>query len=588
MSSALLIRLRPTGPWRFGPSDGAPDRVDSLYRSDRLYSAVCHALADLGLLGEWLETSAASAQPAAIFSSLFPFQGDTHFAPPPETIWPPATASLRSPSQVFLSRVRWRSVKFVPLPVIEALLTGTQIQADQWIADADCGCLLRRDRPQSSPFRIAVRSRATVDRVTGASFDAHKLACVEFEPGAGLWGVVVFAARETAARWRAPLEAAFRLLGDSGFGGQRSAGWGQAPDPELVAGDWPALLMPKLARATAAGNGTLSSLHWLLSLYSPAETDDVNWLEGKYRLVLRNGRVESRTAQSGAFKKPVRMVGEGSVLSARKIVGRAVDVSPDGFAHPVYRSGFALALQLPVVQVIETPPAGQAKEEPTESSAILAEALASAEAEAARLRTEEQVGKPESTLQEVAATGEPAAPAEAETPQATVEQPLVETSAQPEEPEAVAPAPAAIEKQPHSQAEAEPAEAQLAEAQAAAHQVETAAETVDSGQPPIEEEEPGALPADLKATAELPEAEPPSPEMELAPAAPLEAAAEIPEASATPEPPEPLPATSTAAPDTTNLAAPAPETAEAGHTSEPERGPAEPAAPKPEDADHEI
>ena len=114
----------------------------------------------------------------------------------------------------------------------------------------------------------------------------------------------------------------------------------------------------------------------------------MNWTEGKYSLLLRGGRVESK-AGSGALKKPVRMVSEGSVLSASHIFGRAVDVAPDDFPHPVYRAGFALAVQLPVIQAIETP-APPPEEEPSEKSEILAEALASAEAEAARLEKEAQ------------------------------------------------------------------------------------------------------------------------------------------------------------------------------------------------------
>jgi hypothetical protein len=42
------------------------------------------------------------------------------------------------------------------------------------------------------------------------------------------------------------------------------------------------------------------------------------------------------------------MISEGSVIAARaEPTGTAVDVAPDGFPHPVYRSGFALALKLP-------------------------------------------------------------------------------------------------------------------------------------------------------------------------------------------------------------------------------------------------
>jgi CRISPR type III-A-associated RAMP protein Csm4 len=376
MSPALLIRLRPAGPWRYGPGDGAHDRVDSLFRSDRLYSAVCHAMLQLGFLEEWLDATARSAQPAVVLSSLFPFQGDTLFVPAPETIWPPAPAALRTPSPVFLTKVRWRAAKFVPMAVVETLLMGMPLQADQWIADAESGCLLRRDRPQSSPFRLATRARVPVDRLTGVSGEPHKAACVEFEQGAGLWTVVLFASAGAASNWTERLTAAFRFLCDTGFGGSRSAGWGQAGSPEISEGNWPGILLPKLERAKTAEPP--SSLHWLLSVYSPADSDVVEWGEGRYTLVLRGGRVESK-AGCGAEKKTVRMVTEGSVLSAAApIYGRAVDVAPDGFAHPVYRAGFALALRLPVIHIVDAP-----DPEPVvgEMDAALAAALAAAEEE---------------------------------------------------------------------------------------------------------------------------------------------------------------------------------------------------------------
>jgi hypothetical protein len=42
------------------------------------------------------------------------------------------------------------------------------------------------------------------------------------------------------------------------------------------------------------------------------------------------------------------MVAEGSVLLALgPLNGSAADVAPEGFAHPVYRAGFAVAIPLP-------------------------------------------------------------------------------------------------------------------------------------------------------------------------------------------------------------------------------------------------
>jgi hypothetical protein len=43
------------------------------------------------------------------------------------------------------------------------------------------------------------------------------------------------------------------------------------------------------------------------------------------------------------------MVAEGSVLvAAAEPRGMAPDVAPGGFAHPVYRAGFAVAVPIPL------------------------------------------------------------------------------------------------------------------------------------------------------------------------------------------------------------------------------------------------
>ena len=87
--------------------------------------------------------------------------------------------------------------------------------------------------------------------------------------------------------------------------------------------------------------------HWLLSLFTPAPGDSVDWGRGNYAVLARSGRVDS-PAGSGELKKEIQMVAEGSVLcAATPPRGSAADVAPDGFAHPVFRAGFALAIPLP-------------------------------------------------------------------------------------------------------------------------------------------------------------------------------------------------------------------------------------------------
>ena len=89
--------------------------------------------------------------------------------------------------------------------------------------------------------------------------------------------------------------------------------------------------------------------HWMLSLFTPAAADAVDWARGNYTVLARGGRVDSPSG-SGELKKQIQMVAEGSVIYADGVpLGAAPDVAPDGFAHPVFRAGFALTIPLPEV-----------------------------------------------------------------------------------------------------------------------------------------------------------------------------------------------------------------------------------------------
>jgi CRISPR type III-A-associated RAMP protein Csm4 len=326
MPSGLLIRLRPAGPWRIGPDSGDRDRVDRIYHSDSLYSAVSSAMSRLDMLDQWLEATARASEPAVRFSSCFPYQGDTLLVVPPRNLWPPPPSS----------KVRWKGARFVPLSVVESLAAGKALSEDGWVIDGPSECLLPFSTPPSSgPFRVSVRSSAAVDR-EGESVATHSTACLEFTPGSGLWCAVHFDTSASQERWTGPLTAAFRLLSDSGFGGKRSQGWGRAEMPEISEG----------GIEIHGGAKRDDDAYWLLSLFHPAASDAVEWSQGNYTLTTRGGRVES-DARWGDFKKQTRMVAEGSVLVASaEPRGSAADVAPEGFPHPVYRAGFALAIRI--------------------------------------------------------------------------------------------------------------------------------------------------------------------------------------------------------------------------------------------------
>jgi CRISPR type III-A-associated RAMP protein Csm4 len=329
MNPGLVVKLRPSGAWRIGPDSGARNAVDVVYHSDALYAAVTSALAWFGERDAWLEATARAACPAVRFSSCFPSVDEVEFIVPPRTLWPPTSPAL------IAARVRWKSARFVPLGVVQALLRGEGLDENRWTVDGVSGCLIPSGRP--GPFRTGLRAGAAVDRLTGAT-DRHVVACLEFRPGAGLWTLVSFSDETARDRWAEPVRAAFRYLADSGFGGERSRGWGRTAPPEFIDGLLPDMILP------FAGAG---SSYWLLSLFSPAAHDQVDWSRGDYTVVKRAGRIES-PARWGDMKKQLHMVAEGSVLAAgAALAGAAPDVAPDGFPHPVFRAGFAVAIPLP-------------------------------------------------------------------------------------------------------------------------------------------------------------------------------------------------------------------------------------------------
>lgn len=299
--------------------------MDRIAHSDTLFAAVSNAMLRLGSFDDWL--TAARAGDVRL-SSAFPFQGKTLFVAPPRTLWPPPPSA----------RLRWRGARLAPVSFIADLMADKPVDENRWRVDGASECLVPADRPGPGPTRVSVRTSAAVDRLTGVT-TSHSAACLEFAPGAGMWLAVSFSGDDAALRWSHSVKAAVRLLADTGIGGERSRGWGGFETPEFRDGVFPDLLVPKPDEA-------LEPAWWLLSLFQPSDNESVDWSRGRYDVLTRSGRVES-AAGWGAVKKSSRMVVEGSVLlSDFPLKGALQDVAPDGFEHPVFRSGMAFALPI--------------------------------------------------------------------------------------------------------------------------------------------------------------------------------------------------------------------------------------------------
>jgi hypothetical protein len=278
-------------------------------------------------------------------------------------------------------------------------------------------------------------------------------------------------------------------------------------------------LLPKLGRflrnapPSALENGS-AALYWLLSLYSPAAADKIDWSGGNYSLTLRGGRVESHSGP-GAAKKDVRMVNEGCVLAAgEEPVGAAVDVAPEGFAHPVYRSGLAMALRLPVVEVQSKP-----IEEPSTEEAVVEE-ISTSVLEIIEPTTEEPAAAP----------AEPEAPASPPLPVEELNPPSPPEQEAPLEESVAEPAEAAVEQTPpleHS-ADAETPNPEIREPEAPVSPPPPVEElnppSPPEQEPPLEESAPKPAEAAVEhsADAETPGPEIREPEAPVSPPPPIE------------------------------------------------------------------
>lgn len=190
----------------------------------------------------------------------------------------------------------------------------------------------KKERPMEAVMRQTVFAsqtapRVTVDRVSSASnlFQSER---VFFNAGCGLWFGAV-AVGQTFS-----LSELLTVLGDSGLGGERTAGYGHftwQPKGEL----------PLNAPQSAA---------YLLSRWHP-KADEVTLLPNSaYKLEAVEGWLRTPENAAAQRRKRVWLVNEGSLIAGNP-QGGAVDVRPEYDAksgetipHPVYRPGFALAL----------------------------------------------------------------------------------------------------------------------------------------------------------------------------------------------------------------------------------------------------
>ena len=301
--------------------------------ADTLFSALCvmwrelygkEALEDL-----LLQFTDSAQQPKPFhLTSAFPVAGAVRFFPRPCVAIP-----TKAPKAL-------RRVQFVSENIFKQIVQGAAPEfsagdclngGETWLDAGERRAL----QPWATSegivlWRKQVVPRVTLDRLTSAS---------------SIWrcGSVVFAEShtgETAGLWfaaqvrddvKARFEAALRLLGDAGLGGERSAGYG--------------LFSFKALSANALPSAAQTEHFITLSPCAPADgTETGALLQGaqvSYELLPRRGWVGSVEA-GNLRRKQVWMLREGAVLrGAPRFAGRLALVTPELSTHPVWRYGWA-------------------------------------------------------------------------------------------------------------------------------------------------------------------------------------------------------------------------------------------------------
>lgn len=320
----------------FGRHGIGLEETEETLPSDSLASALINAFAVMGEASEVLE-ALRGPNPCFVLSSLFPYGpegpeggGRRLYAVPR----PLTSPKVKSVAELQKSGKDLKKIRYLEPRDALRWLDDAPFSADE--LEAVMGRARRLARPYDAEFfegwtAVSVRPRVALDRISQNSA-VWWCSVVHFRERAGLYGLV----RVTDNTWRDRLEAAFRLLGDLGLGGERTYGLGSFRFHGLIplAEAWPEIkTMKKACR------------YLLLSRYAPAaqELGGLGAALQAWDLEESRGFVVSGRSTTTLKRKRLWFLSEGSVAT-HPLPGRLVDVTPEhgpalGLPHRVYRSG---------------------------------------------------------------------------------------------------------------------------------------------------------------------------------------------------------------------------------------------------------
>ena len=297
------------------------EKTDIYIRADILFSAICQTWAtfyDPESLTAFLDPYRQDAPVLPLMlTSAFPFAGDVYFFPKPLIRTDHSKES--------------KQVQFVSYNIFLDILSGNSpafntddlINAEHlWISPEEKTQIATLLGSPSIVYDTDIRPRVTIGSQNAGSEIWH-IETLGFNTCCGLWFAAAFDTHETQQKF----ETLLRVLGDTGIGGERNAGYGMF-DAKV----------DRLEIPMQVGHQsvTLSPI----CPQSPAELQRLR--EGNIAYTLKPVSGWISTTGNNVPRKQVHLFAEGSVLHTQKQnVGKLIDLTPETSTHPVYRYGYA-------------------------------------------------------------------------------------------------------------------------------------------------------------------------------------------------------------------------------------------------------
>ena len=321
MSKYVTYYLNFRSPLHLGRRGIGLEETGISIPADTLFSAICQTWRTFygeERLTDFL-TQYENGEPF-LLTSAFPFADDIRFFPKP---------LINLDVNADDDRKKLKKVRYLSGRRFHQIVNGEIVFDPDTLIDDGQLWIHGDDKCPPTVWKTDKRPRVTLDRQSSASEIWH-LKAVKFEEGCGLWFDAKFETEETQTH----IETILRVLGDTGIGGERSAGYG-AFDLHSE---------PAEIESEREADRFIT-----LSPICPRDTDQLNTLlqgdDVGYTLEERSGWIGSSEG-SGLRRQQVWMFAEGSVLSGNGAqVGRLVDLKPGTCPHPVWRYAYAWSIK---------------------------------------------------------------------------------------------------------------------------------------------------------------------------------------------------------------------------------------------------